>query len=93
MNKSDVVIKVNELMQKGFELPIEKLVPEANLFQDLGLDSLDTVDMLVHLEENLKVRVDNERIMKVRTLQDIYDLVFDLAHKAPRENIQLEVSN
>lgn len=81
MNRQEVVTKVNELMQKGFELEPDALVPTANLFSDLGLDSLDTVDMVVHLEENLKVKVDNERLMKVRTLEDVYSLVLDLSQK------------
>ena len=70
---------VNEIMHAGFEIPMEKLLPEANLFTDLGLDSLDAVDMLVHLEDKLGVKVDGEKLLKVRTLQDIYDLVQELS--------------
>lgn len=86
MNQNEIVTKVNDLMQKGFEIPTEKLVPEANLFNDLELDSLDTVDMVVHLEENLDVKVNNERLMEVRTLQDVYNLVSDLAGSSSSKN-------
>ena len=85
-----VVAKVNEVMRQGFEIPPEKLVPTATLFGDLGLDSLDAVDMLVHLEENIGVKVDGEKIMGVRTLQDIYNLIDNLASE-PGAQVRLDL--
>lgn len=82
MNNQEIVVRVNALMQKGFEIPEEKLLPNATLFEELGLDSLDAVDMLVHLEENLGIKVDGERLLTVRTLQDVYNLVGELASKS-----------
>lgn len=79
MKTEEIVSKVNELMQQGFEIPQEKLNPTATLFDELGLDSLDAVDMLVHLEEKMGIRVNSEKLMAVRTLQDIYNLVAELA--------------
>ncbi len=79
MNQEEIRTKVNELMHRGFEIPMEKLAPSATLFDELGLDSLDAVDMLVHLEENLGIKVEGERLAKVRTLQDVYQLVSDVA--------------
>jgi acyl carrier protein len=73
-----IVSKINELMQEGFEIPTEKLIPTATVFEDLGLDSLDAVDMLVNLEDRLGIKVDVERLKTVRTLQDIYNLADDL---------------
>jgi acyl carrier protein len=73
-----IVLKVNELMQEGFEIPTEKLLPTATVFEDLGLDSLDAVDMLVNLEDKFGIKVDVERLKTVRTLQDIYNLASDL---------------
>jgi acyl carrier protein len=86
MSNPAIIIKVNELMQRGFELPAEKLVPSATLFDELGLDSLDAVDMLVHLEENLGIKVDAEKLISVRTLQDVYDMVEGLASQTQVQN-------
>lgn len=69
---TDVIQQVNNLMHSGFEIPQEKLVPTATLVGDLGLDSLDAVDMLVYIEETLKVKVEGERLASVKTLQDVY---------------------
>jgi len=68
----EVIQQVNSLMKTGFEIPEEKLVPTATLIGDLGLDSLDAVDMLVYIEETLGVKVEGERLTQVKTLQDVY---------------------
>lgn len=73
-----IIQAVNELMQSGFELPPEKLVAEANL-KELGLDSLDAVDMLVYIEEKMGVKIEGERLKSVRTLADVYDLAAEAA--------------
>ncbi len=79
MNNEQIVSQVNDLMHQGFEIPRDKLVPTATLFDDLGMDSLDAIDMLVHLEEKLNIKVEGERLKKVRTLTDIYGLVGEVA--------------
>lgn len=79
MRQEEVVKEVNRLMTEGFEVPANKLTRSATLFKDLGLDSLDAVDLMVHLEEKLKVKVDAERMASIRTMDDVYKLVSDLA--------------
>lgn len=68
----ELINQVNELMHTGFELPKEKLVAESTLQGDLGLDSLDAVDMLVYIEDRLNVKVDGEKIRGLKTLGDVY---------------------
>lgn len=75
MTEKELIHQINQLMHQGFELPFEKLVPEARFKEDLNLDSLDAVDMLVHLEEKLGTRIEGERLMHIKTLSDIYTLV------------------
>lgn len=82
MYQTEIVQKINDVMHRGFELPLEKLQPEASLFQDLGLDSLDAIDMLVHLEETLGVKVETEKFQHVRTLGDVYSMVGELAQQS-----------
>jgi acyl carrier protein len=74
---TEIIERVNALMESGFEIPKEKLVPGAQLAQDLGLDSLDAVDMLVYIEETLGVKVEGERLATVKTLADVYRLAAD----------------
>lgn len=75
MHSDDIVQRVNATLQQGFEIAPEKLVPEAHLFQDLELDSLDAVDLMVHLEDSLGIKVEGEAFKDVRTLADVYAMV------------------
>ncbi len=77
MTEQEIVERVHTLMQNGFEIPPEKLIAEARLREDLGLDSLDAVDMLVYLEDSVGRRIEGERLLQVKTLADVYALVRD----------------
>ena len=87
-----LVDEVNDVFHVGFEIPKEKLVPEATLFGDLELDSLDAVDMLVHLEEKLDLRVDGDRLKDIKTLNDIYTMVQTLIAAELQPAVSLENS-
>jgi acyl carrier protein len=76
MEDLDIVAAVNEVFAESFEIPSEKLVPQAHIFNDLGIDSLDVVDLVVALQKKFNVRVQNDqRVRSVRTLQDIYEYI------------------
>lgn len=75
MQRSEVIEKVNKVLVDGFELSIDKLKPEAHLYHDLGIDSLDAVDMLVFLEEQTGIQVKGEWFRSVRRLDDIYNVM------------------
>ncbi len=89
MTDSEIIQAVNEVFIDSFEIPPGDIKPEAQIFGDLGLDSLDAVDMLVNLEDKIGVKVDVDRIKTVRTLQDIYDLVENVS-AVPGVKIQLD---
>ncbi len=74
MTDQEVIEAVNQVFVEAFEIPPEKLVPEATIFGDLGIDSLDLVDLVVALQKRFGVQVRNdERVRNVRTLQDLHD--------------------
>ncbi len=71
--------RVRALLVDEFELTESDLLAEANLYTDLGLDSLDSVDLVVALKEEFGFAVDRakdeERIRAVLTLEDLYGFV------------------
>ncbi|HPO13703.1 MAG TPA: phosphopantetheine-binding protein [Candidatus Hydrogenedentes bacterium] len=76
MAEQDIVNLVNGVFMESFEIPGEKLVPEAKIFTDLGLDSLDIVDLVVALQKKFGVTMrDDERVRAIRTLEDIYNFI------------------
>ena len=72
----ELISKVNHTFITGFEIPEEKLKPEANLFTDLKLDSLDIIDLLVFLEDHFGTKISGEKLKNVRSLGDVYRLVY-----------------
>jgi len=74
MTDVNLIAAVNGVFEKSFEIPPEKLVPEAQIFGDLGLDSLDVVDLVAAIQKTFGVQVrDDQRVRSIRTLQDLYD--------------------
>ena len=82
--RSDVVSKVNSVMMEMFELPEEKFKPEAHLFHDLGLDSLDAIDLMMRFQEQFGVRPSNNDLTNIRTLDDVHNMAMGLAIAPPK---------
>ncbi|MGA2441844.1 MAG: phosphopantetheine-binding protein [Tepidisphaeraceae bacterium] len=71
---SELIQAVNDVFADSFEIPREKLTPEAQIFGDLGLDSLDVVDLVAAIQKKFNVQVrDDERIRSIRSMQDLYN--------------------
>lgn len=75
MTRDEIQKKISEILVSDFEIPMEKLVPEAKLFEDLDLDSIDAVDMVVRLQQMTGLKVKAEDFKQIRTLGDIVDVV------------------
>jgi len=76
MEEKVVIAKVNQVFEESFELKKDELQPEKNIFDDLGLDSLDIVDLVVALQQKFGVKIRNdERLRDIRTLADIYKFI------------------
>lgn len=76
MTNEKIIEMIDTSLAEEFELDIVDLRPEASILTDLGLDSLDRVDMVIVLESafGFKVR-EEEAIRSIRTLGDIHSFV------------------
>jgi len=76
MSKQEIVDKTNKVFEEAFEIEPGRLKPDAHIFTDLGLDSLDIVDLVVELQKAFGVKIrDEQDVREIRTLQDIYDFI------------------
>lgn len=82
MDKQEIIDKINQVFEESFEIEKEKLLPQANIFEDLGLDSLDVVDLVVALQQKfgIKIRAD-QRVRDIRTLEDVCQFVLTLKNE------------
>lgn len=72
MQRADIINIVNEFLIDEFEIEESALDPGAHLIDDLGIESLDFVDIVVTIEKEFGFKVKREEITKVRTLNDLY---------------------
>ena len=75
MQRAEIVEKVNEFLIDEFEIEENALGPDAHLIDDLGIESLDFVDIVVTIEKEFGFKVKREEITKVRTLSDLYTYI------------------
>lgn len=76
MTDQEIKDKVKSVFEESFEIEIEKLLPEAHIFNDLGLDSLDIVDLVAGLQKSFGFNIrDEQEVRNIRTIQDIYNFI------------------
>jgi acyl carrier protein len=81
MQKEEIIEKIKSFLIEEFEIEESQLLPEADLKQALGIDSLDFVDLIVIIEKNFGFKVKGEEMIDVRTLQDFYDYIIARVNK------------
>ncbi len=62
--------RAKEIVAKELEVSIDQLVPEAKFIEDLGADSLDTVELVMALEEEFGLDIPDEDADKMKTVGD-----------------------
>ncbi len=73
-----IIETINTVMVEEFEIDAGLLKPDALLYEDLGLDSLDAVDLIVMVDKELGVRIEEDEARSIRTLEDVYQIIHGL---------------
>ena len=75
--------RVKKIIAEQLKVEESKIVPEASFIEDLGADSLDTVELVMALEEEFNTEIPDEEAAKILTVQDAMNYV---AAKTVAEN-------
>jgi len=75
MQNDTVISKINQLLIDEIEIDEDQINPQADLKKDLGIDSLDFVDLFVIIEKNFGFKMKAEEMSGVVTLQDFYSYI------------------
>jgi len=87
MTEQEIIDTIHKVFEESFEIEKERLQPQAHIFNDLGLDSLDIVDLVVALQQSFGVKIRNEEgIRNIRTLQDLYQFIFTIKNAESNKN-------
>ncbi|WJV62569.1 acyl carrier protein [Pectobacteriaceae bacterium CE70] len=81
MDKNEIYQEITGLLIKLFDLKVDDIKPESRLYEDLELDSIDAVDMVVHLQKRIGRKISAETFKSVRTVQDVVDAVESLINE------------
>lgn len=76
--REEIFNKLTEILVDDFEIDGDLIKPEANLFEDLELDSIDAVDLAVKLQYFTDKKIAPENFKKIRTIGDVVDAIEEL---------------
>ncbi len=82
MSATETLDLVRATMSEMFELSPDSLVADARLMEDLGLDSIDAIDMAAKMHEMTGVRVEDHELRALRTVADVVTLLGNLRARA-----------
>ena len=74
---SDMVEKVKDIIAEELGVEKEKLTNEASFMEDLGADSLDTVELVMAFEKEFDIDIPDEEAEKLRTVGDAMKYLHD----------------
>ena len=75
MNRTEIEAKVREFLIEDLEVEESAISPEANLKDDVGIDSLDFVDIVVIVERKFGFKIKPEEMAGVTTLSQFCDYI------------------
>jgi acyl carrier protein len=75
MTDSQILEHLRAVLSSNFEIEPERITPQAHLFSDLDLDSIDAVDLAIKLQELTGKRIKPEDFKGIRTIGDVVGTV------------------
>jgi acyl carrier protein len=80
--RDDIFNTLRDDLVELFELPPERVTLDANLYQDLEIDSIDAVDLIDHIKRQTGKKIAAEEFKAVRTVNDVVEAVYRLVQPA-----------
>lgn len=78
MNQQDIFERIVQILHENFGIDKASITPDAKLYDDLDIDSIDAVDLIVQLKPLVGKRLNAEAFKSVRTIQDVVDALHKL---------------
>jgi acyl carrier protein len=72
MSREEIIATINDFLTEEFEIEPGQLKPQAGLRNDLGLESLDFVDIAVIVQKKFGLTLKGEEMTSIKTLDDLY---------------------
>ena len=72
---ADIQEQIRKIIAEQLSQDLDEVVPEASFVDDLGADSLDLVELVMHMEEEFDVEIPDEEAENIRLVQDAINYV------------------
>ena len=69
--RDDIFNTLRDTLSELFEIEPERITPEANLYTDLEIDSIDAIDLIDHVRRQTGRKLDANDFRSVRTVEDV----------------------
>ncbi len=76
--KSEYLLTLRKVLAADFQIDPDAVTAEARLYDDLDIDSIDAVDLIVHLKEITGKKVPPDKFKSVRTVGDVVKVLESL---------------
>ena len=73
--REEIFAHLRDTLVELFEIDAEKITPQANLYTDLDIDSIDAVDLVLKLKEYTGQKIQPQQFKHVRTVGDVVEAV------------------
>jgi acyl carrier protein len=80
-NNPQIVEKIRQIIAEQLGVDENEITPSSSFVDDLGADSLDTVELVMALEEGFNLEIPDDDAEKIRTVQDAMDYIDKHAKK------------
>ena len=75
MNETEIFDKVKKIVVEQLSVEVSNVTSKANFANDLGADSLDTVELVMALEEEFDIEIPDEAAEQITTVQEAVDYI------------------
>ncbi len=83
MSQQEILERVRKIVAEQLEVDPSQVTPAANFANDLGADSLDTVELVMALEEEFEIEIPDEAAEQIATVQAVVDYISNKVTAAP----------
>ena len=80
-DRNEILVELKALFDEMFEIEPSTVVPSAQLYDDLDIDSIDAVDLVARLRSITGKKIEAEMFKSVRTVEDVVEAVYRLVNE------------
>ncbi len=78
LSKDTILKELTKILTEDFEIDEKQITPDANLFEDLELDSIDAVDLAVRVQQFTHKKISPENFKQIKTIDDVVNAIEEL---------------